>query len=97
MQAHAPCEVNLNAFESRFFNTCCSRFESVRTLRPRLASTCISNERPRLSASCLKVRPPVSSRLEKKTSSASTVTVPDSIFDRSRMSVMRFNRSVPAP
>jgi hypothetical protein len=31
------------------------------------------------------------------TSSASTVTVPDSIFDKSRMSVMRLSRSVPAP
>ena len=30
-------------------------------------------------------------------SSASTVTVPDSIFDRSRMSLMRLSRSVPAP
>src|SRR5204862_2352229 len=30
-------------------------------------------------------------------SSTSTDTVPDSIFDRSRMSVIRFNRSVPAP
>ena len=33
----------------------------------------------------------------KNTSSASTVTVPDSIFDRSRMSVIRLSRSVPAP
>ena len=32
-----------------------------------------------------------------RSSSASTVTVPDSIFDRSRMSLMRFSRSVPAP
>src|SRR5208337_3699378 len=30
-------------------------------------------------------------------SSASTETVPDSIFDRSRMSLMRLRRSVPAP
>ena len=39
----------------------------------------------------------MSSRLAKKISSASTVTVPDSIFDRSRMSLIRFSRSVPAP
>ena len=39
----------------------------------------------------------MSSRLEKKISSASTVTVPDSIFDRSRMSLIRLSRSVPAP
>ena len=41
--------------------------------------------------------PTASSRLVKKISSASTVTVPDSIFDRSRMSLIRFSRSVPAP
>jgi hypothetical protein len=38
-----------------------------------------------------------SSILPKKTSSASTDTVPDSILDRSRMSLIRFSRSVPAP
>ena len=32
----------------------------------------------------------------KETSAGSTVTVPDSIFDRSRMSLIRFSRSVPA-
>ena len=40
---------------------------------------------------------PSRARLVKKISSASTVTVPDSIFDRSRMSLMRLSRSVPAP
>ena len=35
--------------------------------------------------------------LVKKISSASTETVPDSIFDRSRMSLIRLRRSVPAP
>ena len=39
----------------------------------------------------------MSSRLAKKTSSASTETVPDSIFERSRMSLIRFSKSVPAP
>ena len=39
----------------------------------------------------------MSTRFVKAISSASTVTVPDSIFDRSRMSLIRFNRSVPAP
>ena len=36
-------------------------------------------------------------RLVSTTSSAMTVTVPDSILERSRMSVMRLSRSVPAP
>ena len=51
----------------------------------------------RLSASWRNGRATVSSRLAKQISSASTVTVPDSIFDRSRMSLIRFSRSVPAP
>ena len=52
---------------------------------------------PCFSASCRNGRSTVSSRLLKNTSSASTETVPDSIFDRSRMSVIRFSKSVPAP
>jgi hypothetical protein len=39
----------------------------------------------------------VSRRSANGISLASTVTVPDSIFDRSRMSLIRFSRSVPAP
>ena len=31
-----PSAVNLKAFDSRFFSTCCSRLESVTMLRPRL-------------------------------------------------------------
>ena len=30
-----PCPVNLKAFDSRFFSTCCRRFESVIMLRSR--------------------------------------------------------------
>ena len=50
-----------------------------------------------VSASWRNGRATASSRLAKKISSASTVTVPDSIFERSRMSLMRLSRSVPAP
>ena len=62
-----------------------------------VGSSCTSNDRLRLSASCRNGRATMSSRLVKKISSASTETVPDSIFDRSRMSLIRFSRSVPAP
>ncbi len=31
-----PSSVNLKALESRFFRTCCRRFESVKMLRPEL-------------------------------------------------------------
>ena len=51
----------------------------------------------RFSASCRNGRATISSRLLKNTSSASTETVPDSIFERSRMSLIRFSKSVPAP
>ena len=66
-------------------------------LRARFASTSMLNESWRFSASCRNGRPTVSSRLDVRISSASTVTVPDSIFDRSRMSLIRLSRSVPAP
>ena len=52
-----PCSVNLNAFDSRFFSTCCRRFESVMMLRPsvrvelhverQLAALGLVAERPR--------------------------------------------------
>ena len=91
-----PCSVNLKAFDSRFFSTCCRRLQSVVMLRS-VGSTCTSNDRPRLSASWRNGRVTVSCRLGSKISSASTDTVPDSIFDRSRMSLIRLSRSVPAP
>ena len=59
------------------------------SVRPRLGSICTSNDSPRASASCRNGRATASSRLEKAISSASTVTVPDLIFERSRMSLMR--------
>ena len=92
-----PWAVNFSAFDSRFFRICCRRLESVTMLRPRLASIWTSNDRPCDSAWWRNGRATVSSTLEKKISSASTVTVPDSILLRSRMSLIRFRRSVPAP
>ena len=92
-----PCAVNLKAFDSRFLSTCCRRLESVMMAAPRLGSTWTSNDSWRVSASWRNGRATMSSRLVKKISSASTVTVPDSIFDRSRMSLIRLSRSVPAP
>jgi hypothetical protein len=83
--------------ESRFFSTCCRRLESVTRLRSRFGSVKTSKPSRRFSASWRNGRATISSRLPKKTSSASTETVPDSIFERSRMSLIRFRRSVPAP
>jgi len=66
-------------------------------LRARFGSTSMLNDNWRLSASWRNGRPTVSSRLDVRISSASTVTVPDSILERSRMSLIRLSRSVPAP
>ena len=93
-----PCSVNLNAFDSRFFSTCCRRFASVTMLRPSVGSSCdVEREAAALGLVAERCARPSSSRVAKQISSASTVTVPDSIFDRSRMSLIRFSRSVPAP
>ena len=66
-------------------------------LRARCGSMATSNDNWRVSASWRNGRAIASTRLVINTSSASTVTVPDSIFDRSRISLMRLSRSVPAP
>src|SRR5688572_18485603 len=88
-----PCSVNLKALDNRFFRICCRRLESVIMLRSSRGSTWVSKVSLRLSASWRNGRATMSSRLLKNTSSASTETVPDSILDRSRMSVMRLSRS----
>ena len=93
----APRSVNLSAFDSRFFTTCSRRFGSVAIARSRFGEKSVVKVSSRASASCRKVRSIVSRRCAKGISSDSTVTVPDSIFDRSRMSLIRFRRSVPAP
>ena len=92
-----PCSVNLKALESRFFSTCCRRLESVTMVWVRSGSIATSKDSRRLSASWRKGRATAPTRAVKTTSSASMLTVPDSIFDRSRMSLISFCRSVPAP
>ncbi len=63
----------------------------------RLAAIWTSKFSPRFSASWRNGRAMLSSRPVNTISSASTDTVPDSILERSRMSEIRFSRSVPAP
>ncbi len=90
-----PCAVNLNAFDKRFFKICCSRFGSVVIARGSDGSNSTWNGRLFESAMCRKLRSTESRSEVKPISSASTVTVPDSIFDKSKMSVMRFSKSEP--
>ena len=93
-----PWSVNLNAFESRFFSTCSRRFGSVViAVDASAGSNSLLNMSLRASATWPKLRCTSSRRCENGSSSHSTVTVPDSIFERSRMSLIRFRRSVPAP
>ena len=68
---------------------------SVVMLRPSVGSRCASNVSVLRSASWRNGLLTTSCRLPKNTSSASTVTVPDSIFERSRMSLMSVSRSLP--
>ena len=95
-----PCSVNLKALESRFFSTCMQALRVGAECRPEHAdpNVHVMNASLRASASWRKLRSMVSRSVANGESSLdSTVTVPDSIFDRSRMSLMRFSRSVPAP
>ena len=66
-------------------------------LRGRLDENSTRNGRFFESAMCWKFRSVASRSDLKLISSASTVTVPDSIFDRSRMSLMSVSRSAPDP
>ena len=92
-----PCDVNLNAFDSRFLRICCRRFGSlVKRARQRVVElehgTPGSSIRRRDGTCVRRCRAATANVI----SSASTVTVPDSIFDRSRMSLISVSRSVPA-
>ena len=93
----APCAVNLNALDKRLRTTCWSRFSSVRMVAGSASSNSTWNARPFSDASWRKVRSICCLRPESGMSPISIETVPDSIFDRSRMSLMRLSRSVPAP
>ena len=64
--------------------------------RGRLGSNSMCKARFFDSATWRKFRSTVSRSMAKLSSSTSTVTVPDSIFDRSRMSLMSVSRSEPA-
>ena len=89
--------MNLKAFDSRFFRICCSRLASlVNVARQRVVDLDVERQVLRfgdVSGTCARRCRAASVKV---ISSASTVTVPDSIFDRSRMSLMSVSRSVPA-
>ncbi len=91
----APFSVNLKALDRRFRTTCCRRLSSVHIEGGRSGSTSIEKLSSLSSATWLKVRSIRSRRSEKNISPMSSVTVPDSILDRSRMSLISDSRSDP--
>ena len=92
-----PRSVNLSAFESRFLSTCCRRFGSVCSSGGRFGARSTVKLSRLVSATGRNVRSSSSRTAVKSTGPASTVTVPDSIFARSRMSLISVRRSLPAP
>jgi hypothetical protein len=84
------------AFDSRFLRICCSRFGSDVKVRGSAGWMSRWNAKFFCSARCWNIRSTLSRSAAKAISSASTVTVPDSIFDRSRMSLISVSRSLPA-
>ncbi len=91
-----PVSVNLKALDSRFLMICCSRLSSVYMACGSSGSTSIVKSSFLFWAIWAKVRSIWSRRPENDISPMSRVTVPDSIFDRSRMSLIRPSRSEPA-
>ena len=93
-----PTSVNLHAFESRFLSTCCSRCSSVSIVGGTFAPwTSISKLSSLSSATGRNERSTNSRRSESLTSPTLTSILPASTLDRSRMSLIRFSRSEPAP
>ena len=89
-----PLRVNLNAFERRFFSTCCRRCGSVSTV-PGTAGE-METENPIPSASVGRnIRSSAAATSRSATGRTSTCSFPDSIFDRSRIWLMSANRSCP--
>ena len=91
-----PSEVNLKAFDSRLRRICWMRFESVSNATGRSGSSSTSKSSFLESAIGRNEAWTSSWMSLNRTWLTSTDIVPDSILDRSRMSLMRPSRSVPA-
>ncbi len=92
-----PRSVNLNALESRFLSTCCRRRPSVWIAAGRPGTGSTSNCSPLMSAIWRKVPSTNLRSSANVTAPTSICIVPDSILDRSRMSLIRSSRSEPEP
>ena len=96
MSETLPTWVNLNAFDSRFLMICCRRLMSVCMVFGSAGSRLDAGTRPastrRCAGRCAR-RSAAGPRSAAR--STSTATVPDSIFDRSRMSAISASSSLP--
>jgi hypothetical protein len=90
-----PWWVNLKALDSRFFRICCRRLMSVTIAVGSCTPVWIRKSTFLASATWRKVRSTYSCRSDRRSSLTSTATVPDSILDRSRMSLISISRSLP--
>ena len=92
--ATRPDGVNLKALESRFFSTCCSRGASVRIIPGTAGEIEIENSIPGVRVG-RNVRSSASATSLIFTGRTSTCSLPDSIFERSRIWLMSESRSCP--
>ncbi len=90
-----PWCVNLNALESRFLMICCSRLTSVTSDFGSGCSMSIAEVEVLGLGEVAEAPLDERCRSSMRTSLTSTATVPDSIFDRSRMSLISISRSLP--
>ena len=94
--ATEPFSVNLSALDSRFFSTCARRCGSVSSVAGTSGATVAVSVRPFSCASGRSGSIRVCRALDSVTVSTDTVAWPASILDRSRMSLIRASRSLPA-
>ena len=92
----APSAVNLNALLSRLLAICSSLLPSVRRSEGRPASMSSVKPRPFSSATCANVRRNRCARSASARSSITSSILPASTLDRSRMSLIRCSRLLPA-
>ena len=91
-----PSSVNLNAFESRFFSTCCSRCSSVTIVGSAFSAKSSSKESPFSAATGRNERSSAVSSAATETSPMFTSIFPASTLERSRMSLISPSSSDPA-
>ncbi len=92
-----PCSVELEGIGQQILENLLQTLGVGRDAASKVGSISTANENSLLSLRGRNGRPTRIHQVADKDLLASTVTVPDSIFDRSRMSLIKLSKSVPAP